>query len=254
MKSLKLNLFVFLILGSISLNLNAQEKNEQLWICGEEIVKPAFIDEYIQLSKEFIDICRQEKFPFAFYVWTSKPFVYELWYPVGNLNTVLKIDSAWKKVIEKFGAEKYAAFNNTKVKNRSFSSSMRNDLHYIPKNPDYNIDDAVFFRCMEYSLIPGKQKEFEETVKWMNGQRETAGAGHIVYYRTGGLGYDDPVYIEMIGATSEEDFVKRTGFLGEKMTSDLKEYRSRINSITREKNTYNLWFLKELSYEPAEIE
>ena len=232
-------------------NTNAQGKNEQLWICGEETVKPAFIDEYLKLSKEFIELCKKEKFPFAFYTWTSKPFVYELWYPVNTLNDWTEIEKAWDKVTEKFGADKYAAFNNTKVKNRSYSMSIRNDLQYIPKNPDYQRDELVFVRFVEYSLMPGKTLEFEKEVKWMNSQRDSSGVGHFVLYGTGGVGYDNPVYVEMIGAKNQEDFVTRIGVLSDKMASPLKEYRSRIYSLTREMKEYDWWMLPDLSYQPA---
>jgi len=251
MKPLKLSLAPLLIMGLTTLSINAQEKKEQLWYCGEETVKPGFIDEYLKLSREFIEICKQEKFPFSFYTWTSKPFVYELWYPVNTLDDVKEIDKAWQKVTEKFGAEKYAAFNNTKVRNRSYSMSIRNDLQYTPKNPDYDRNEVMFCRWIEYSLIPGKNSEFEEAVKWMNSQRESAGPGHFVMYGTGGLGYDDPVYMEFICATSQDDFLKRTGALSEKMAAPLKEYRSKIYPLTREMKSYDWWLLRDLSYVPA---
>jgi hypothetical protein len=251
MKPLKLSLAPLLIMGLTTLSINAQEKKEQLWYCGEETVKPGFIDEYLKLSREFIEICKQEKFPFSFYTWTSKPFVYELWYPVNTLDDVKEIDKAWQKVTEKFGAEKYAAFNNTKVRNRSYSMSIRNDLQYTPKNPDYDRNEVMFCRWIEYSLIPGKNSEFEEAVKWMNSQRESAGPGHFVIYGTGGLGYDDPVYMELINTTSQEDFLKRTGALSEKMAAPLKEYHGKIYPLTREMKSYDWWLLWDLSYQPA---
>jgi len=242
---------IILFTGVFISSSEAQENNEQLWYCGEETVKPEYIDEYLKLSKEFIEVCKLEKFPFAFYTWTSKPFVYELWYPVSTLNDVAEIEKAWKKVTEKFGADKYAAFNNTKVKNRSYTMSIRNELQYTPKNPDYKRNELEFCRWIEYSLIPGKNREFEEAVKWMNGKRESAGAGHFVLYGTGGVGYETPVYVEMIGAKNHDDYVKQTGALGEKVAVSLKEYRSRIYPLTREMKEYDWWLLRDLSYQPA---
>ena len=56
MKSPKLNLAIFLMLGFITLNTAAQEKKEQLWYCWEETVKPAYLDDYLAMSKELIGI------------------------------------------------------------------------------------------------------------------------------------------------------------------------------------------------------
>lgn len=251
MKLLKMNLSLLLILGLITIKLNAQEKSEQLWYCWEETIKPAYLDDYLAISKELIEICKQEKFQFAFYTWSSKPFVYELWYPLKSLNDIPETDKAWEKLVEKYGKEKYAAFNNTKVRNRSYSMSIRNDLQYIPENPDFNRNDALFSLWKEYSLIPGKESEFEEAVKWMNGQRKLSRVGHFVFYGTGGIGYDSPVYTESIGALSQEDFLKRTAVLDVKLAPILKEYNTRINSLIREKKEYNWWLLRDLSYVPA---
>ncbi len=250
MKSLKFNLVTFLLVGFISLNIAAQEKSEQLWYCWEETVKPAYLDDYLAMSKQLIEICKQEKFPYAFNTATSKPFVYELWYPVNSMDIVPEIDKAWEKVVEKFGAEKYAAFNNTKVKNCSYSTSGRSDLQYNPKNPDYNRDEANCNFWKVYSLIPGKESEFEEAVKWMNRQRESAGAGHYVSYVKGGVGFDDPLFAESISALSQEDFLKRISVLDIKMDVVLREYNRKINSIIREKKEFFQAFLKDLSYQP----
>lgn len=250
MKSLKFNLATFLLLGFTSLNIGAQEKSEQLWYCWEETVKPGFIDEYLAFSKELIGICKQEKFSYAFITATPKPFVYELWYPVNSLDIIPEIDKAWEKVVGKFGSDKYAAFNNTKVKNSSYSTSGRPDLNYDPKNPDFSENEASVYFCKVYSLIPGKESEFEEAVKWMNGQRESAGVGHFVSYVKGGVGYDDPLYVEMISALSQEDFLKRISVLDIKMAAVLREYNRKINSITREKREFFQAFLKDLSYQP----
>jgi len=252
MKTLKMSLALIFILVLIPSEFKGQEKNEQLWLCGEETVKPALIDEYLEMSRELIEICKRENFPFAFFTWSSKPFVYELWYPVSSFDAWPEIDKAWGKVVEQYGTEKYAAFNNTRVKDRSYAMNVRNDLQYIPENPDFDYDDAVCWYCREYSLIPGKEGEFEEAVKWMNGQRKAAGVGHFVMYGTGNLGYENPLYVEMISALSQEDFLKRMSALDVKMAPVLKEFHSKINQLIREKKEYYWWYLKDLSFNPDE--
>ena len=78
----------------------------------------------------------------------------------------------------------------------------------------------------------------------MNGQRESAGVGHFVSYVKGGVGYDDPLYVEMISALSQEDFLKRISVLDIKMAAVLREYNRKINSITREKREFFQAFLE----------
>jgi hypothetical protein len=45
------------------LNSSAQDKEEILWLVGEEVVKPEMIDQYMEVSKELMELCKAEEIP-----------------------------------------------------------------------------------------------------------------------------------------------------------------------------------------------
>jgi hypothetical protein len=90
----------------------AQEKTEQLWLAEEEIVKPEMIDQYHEVSKELVELCKAENFPYTFYLYSYQPFHYKLWYPIEEMNDISKIEDAWDAIIEKYGADKFNALRN----------------------------------------------------------------------------------------------------------------------------------------------
>jgi hypothetical protein len=121
---MKQNISIFIIallLATIgSTGANAQEeKKEQLWYCIEETVKPEMWEQYVKLSKEIIDICKENSFSFPFYTWNGRPLVYELWTPIESLNDIEKIEEEWKRIWDIMGEEKKTEFDATKLNNYS---------------------------------------------------------------------------------------------------------------------------------------
>ncbi len=251
MKKLTFGLAAILLL-STSISIIAQEKNEQLWYCWEETVKPEMIDKYLELSKEFLNLYKSEKFPFAIFTWQAQPFTYELWTPINSLADIEKISEASRKIVEKLGKEKYAEFNSTKMCNREYMCTMKNDMIYTPDNPDLTINEIGYELAIELYIKPGKQKEFEEAVKAFNAERAKKDYGSIVFYAAGGFGYEQPCYIAMIADKSEADFLESQKRINEVMEKERREYMNIIRPLMRKPSINHDWFLlRDLSYEPG---
>lgn len=252
MKKIASILTTLIILGLFIPGLNAQEKKEQLWYGWKETVKTEKVDEYKKLSKELIEICKKEKFPFAFYTWTIKSNTYELWTPISSHSDIEKINDAWMKIIEKWGEEKYAAFNDTRLYSRKFTCTIRNDLRYTPVDPDYGRNEFAFALWVEVYPKSGKQKEFEDAVNWLNRERVKKEYGSYVFYASGGFGYEDPCYVIMIANTTEQEYLKADKQISKAMKVEMEKYYDKINPLLRKSSLeYNWYFLSDLSYEPA---
>lgn len=245
----KLTLLLSAILTLIfSTQINAQEK-DQLWYCWEETVKPEYIDEYLALSRAFLELCKSEDFPFTVFTWQAKPFTYELWSPINSLNDIEKLNTAWKDLSEKLGEEKFKAFQNTKLHNRSYTCTIKNDLSYNPENPEYGRNELVFCRWIELYIQEGKQKEYEEAQHWINEQRAKNDFGCWVFVATGDLGFEAPCYIVMGGHKSREEYEKAFGEINEKMKDEWDEFMDKIQPLMRKPNKNYEWhLLPELSY------
>jgi len=234
------------------LHLNAQEeKNEQIWYCWEETVKPEMIEEYLTLSKEMIDLCKQENFPYPIVTWIRKSMVYELWSPVSSLNEIDSIENEWAKILKIWGEEKYAAFNQTKLHNYSKTITLQGDLGYMPEDPQIKPEERNYGRWIEIYLKPGTQKEFMEAVKWINEQRAAFDIDEYLMMGAGGIGYQAPSYFAYYFQVSQVEFQKYFDSTPNAYKEKFQEYLERIRKLfIQPPEIYHYSFLQELSYEP----
>jgi hypothetical protein len=238
-----------ILLLTFTAHLTAQENNDQLWYCWEETVKLEMIDQYRALSKELLELCKSENFPFPIYTWQASPFTYELWSPIESLADIKKIGEEWDKILVKLGADKQAAFNETKIHHREFTCTIKNDLQYTPANPDFGRNEFEYCLWIELFLKPGKQKEFEKAVKEFNKERAEKDYGSYVFYATGGFGYERPCYIVMISDKNEESFLKSQKKINEVMSDEIEAYMKKIYPLMRKPMINHDWYLlMDLSY------
>ena len=244
-------LLCFCLLSPLSAQ---EEKKGQLWYCYEETVKPGEVKVYMDLSKEMLELCKQNNFPFPIYTWTPGEFKYQLWSPINTLNDIDKIEDAWNKITEKLGQEKYATFNKTKVKNTTFTCRGRLDLHYQPENPRYTTDDVSFGVWQEILFIPEKVKEAEELMKEMFKLIGAKNYDDPMYIYQAGLGYETPMFIAVTNALSEKDYNAQQEKMGEVFTEDelkeITELNSKVIACTQTVKVKRLWLLNDLKYEP----
>ncbi len=248
MKKLNL-LIIILFVSKLYVPGTYAQENDQLWYCWEETVKLEMIDQYRALSKDLLDLCKSENFPFPIFTWQASPFTYELWSPIESLADIKKIGEEWDKILVKLGKEKSAAFNETKIHHREFTCTIKNDLLYTPANPDFGRNEFEYCLWIELYIKPGKQKEFEEAVKAFNKERAKKDYGSYVFYATGGLGYERPCYIVMISNKDEESFLKSQKTINEAMANEIEAYMKKIYPLMRKPMINHDWYLlMDLSY------
>ena len=251
MKRIGLGLIVILLVCTIHTT-QAQENGKQLWYCWEETVKPEMIEQYLEISKDFLELYKSENFPYAIITWQSQPFVYGLWTPINSLADIEKISEASMKIVEKLGTEKYAAFNNTKIHNREYMITMKNDLTYTPANPDYNFNELVYEQSRFLYIKPGKQKEYEQAQKWINKVREEENYGSWIFTATCGFGYELPCYMVLNANTNRNNYEKAFDEFYNENTDKWDEFIKMIQPLLRKPPiVYDWYLLKDLSYEPS---
>jgi hypothetical protein len=248
----KLLFITALILFAGFANLNAQDENgAQLWFCIAETVKPDMQEQYLELSQELINLCKEEDFPFAFFTWSYAPMEFELWSPLESLNDIDKMEKEWDKIMKKWGEDKQDAFNATKIKNYSKTCKVRWDLTYTPDNPDFDPDNLTYGRWIEVYLKPGTQKKFAESVQWMNEKRKANDYGVQCGFAELGLGYETPSYLVMYGHESQVKYLEYENNLDEAYQDEYQKYLTGIRKLFSKPVTiYDIWLLPELSYNP----
>ena len=51
-------LAVMVVLPMLQLEAQDENQKDQLWYCWEETVKPDMLEEYLELSKEMLEVCK----------------------------------------------------------------------------------------------------------------------------------------------------------------------------------------------------
>ena len=252
MRKLLIVTTLFLFVG-IAL-LSGQEKtNEQQWYCIAETVKPDMLEQYLELSQELIQLCKEESFPYAFHTWSSKYLEYELWSPLESLDDIIKIGKEWDRIMEKWGKEKSEAFQSTKIKNYGKTCNVLWHMRYNPSNPDYNPNNKNFGRWIEVYLKPGTGDEFKEAFKWINEIRKAHDYGVECNLAECGLGYETPSFLVMYGHESLLDYLEYENSLDEEYTTEYMKYLARIQKIfAKSPKIYTIEYLPNLSYVPSE--
>lgn len=233
------------------LKLNAQvEKNEQLWYCWEETVNPAMIDEYIELSKELLELCKKENYPFSYFVWTRKSMVFEHWAPIGSLEDLDRIGEEWNKILEIWGKEKTEAHNKTKMKHYSKLCTLDNNMAYMPENPTAG-DDWAYGRWIEMYLKPGKMGELVSLLEKLNEQRTRHGIREYVQFGWGGLGYQSPSVLVFYAQKSQEALQNYFDSTPKAYQEKFQEYLVNMRKLlVQPPEIYHYTLLWELSYSP----
>jgi len=245
-------LTVLVLLPMLQLEAQA-EKNEFLWYCWEETVNPELWDEYLELSKEMLQLCKEENFPYSIFTWNKSSMVYELWTPLNSLSEIDSLQAAWEKIIKKWGDEKYEAFTRTKLHDYSKTVTLFGDLSYTPENPQYTGEERIYGRWIEIYLKTGKQKEFIEAFKWLNEQRSAFGIEEYVIVGVGGIGYQSPsfhAYYTHVSKQTLNDYYDSTP---EGYQEKFDEYLAKILKLMIKPpiiNEYKL--LWDLSYTPEQ--
>lgn len=233
-------------------DLNAQGENDQLWYCWEETVKPDKVDEYLALSKEVIELCKKENYPFRFFTWSRSFGVYEWWGPIDNLGEINRIEEEWTRILKIWGEEKVKAYTETKLKHYSKTCTLMGDLAYFPANRDPN-EPLTYGRWIELYLKPGKMSECISLIKKLNEHRASFGIQDNVQFGWGGLGYQSPSMLAFYLDSSKEEYERNFDSTPEAYQEHFQEYLDEMFKLLLQlPQIYDYNHLTELSYAPGQ--
>ena len=245
-------LTVLMLVGLFVQNAQAQEKEEVLWLMGEEVVKPEMIEQYYEVSAELVELCKTENFPYPFYVWVSQPFHYEISYPIEEMNDITKIEEAWDEIIEKFGAENFKRFEECIESQNDKVMVGLLSLSYVPEPPRLSEDEITYCYWQEVSVKKGSEKAVEDLFKKAVGIMKEKGIEIGVYMGKGKTGYEQPVYIAWYYGKDQIDYLEQEKKFAEMVGEEWKEINGEIVKHINGIKNVNYWWAKELTYEKAE--
>lgn len=231
--------------------LQAQEKTEQLWLMAEEAIKPAMIDQYMEVSKELAEICKQENFPFSYNVWVSQPFHYLITYMLKDMNDIAKIGEAWDAIIEKYGEENFKRFQDCI---ESQTERVMAGLPYLYYEPETATGDWETDYCywQEITVNKGSEKAVEDIFKKGVEIMKEKGVETAMYIGSGRLGYDRPIFFAWSFSKDQRTFLEQEKKFAEMVGEDWKQINQEIVKHIRGIRNVDIWHVKDLSYQKAE--
>jgi len=240
---------MLMLIGMLFHEAEAQEKKEQLWLVDEEVVKPDMVDQYKEVSKDLLTLCKEENFPYTYNVWVKDYFTYILWYPIDELNDIAKIEDAWDDIVEKFGEENFKKFQDCIESQVSRVMANRLDLSYMPDSFKLSEEEVKYSKLQEIYVEKGSEKKVEELFKRANALLKEKGVEDANFIGVGKIGYEQPVYFSWSYGKNRIDLLeqrKKNGkLLGDEfkpINAELVKYLIRIEDVED-------WWLKDLSYE-----
>ena len=247
MKKLTSLLIVFIV-SFFVYTATAQDEGNQIYYCYEEIVSPDKLGDYLQISKEIVDLCKENEFPYSFYTWTTGDFKYQLWTPIKSLDEIDKMDQAWLALYENWDKEKLAKFRKSKIKNYAFTMNSKSDLNYVPEEPRLKEGEGKFLYWQEYYLYPGAEQEAEYLVKESINILKNKNYDTGWNFGYGNLGYETPCLIAWVWAKDRLDYWEYDKKFQENFSEDFKELNNKFIPLIRTKKSKDMWYLEELSY------
>ena len=240
---------VLMLIGLFVRDAKAQEK-EELWLVSEEVVYPEKYEQYVEVSKELIELCKAENFPYSYNLWSSGPFHFALWYPIEELNDITKIENAWDGIVEKFGEENFHRFQECIKSTEDKVMANLPDLYYEHEIPRLSEEETGYCYWQVISAKKGYEKKIEELFSKAAILLKEKDAPYDIYIGKGKIGYKQPVYFAWSYGKDRTDFrAKQKEFfsvVGEdwtKLNSEIVNYIDDISNVDE-------WWNHDLSYQP----
>lgn len=257
---MKVKIYVVLVLAvclfASGIFAEAEETKSELVMVREFTVRPALRAQYAEAMKTIVAKCKEHNFPRSWYMWYDGDFHYYFMMPVKDYGDVDSYYEDFYAFVDKWGKEAYQemadkAWAAVDSFYEYFIWTMP-EYSYIPEEPRLKEEEIVFAIWDMYYLIPGKEKEFMDTVKDMFPLLKSKNVGDGVYWNSGAIGTKRPLYIAVLFGKDAADFWTQNNKIWEAIGEEgVKIYRKAMQFV--KKNEFRqFYYVKSLSYVPEE--
>lgn len=237
----------FLLVVFFTPSVFAQEDENQLYVAYKHTVKPEKMDVYLEIWKQVSTVCKQNNFPFAYYVWQSRfPEIY-FFFPIEDYNVPQEINNKFWELMAKvepgFGSKVMADVESWD----SFFLRRNDDLSYNPEKSVEGLDHAEW--QMRY-LKTRTGSEIRNTFKQINEKLKEINAEYPVHRFYGDIGLNGPVFITVFWGKNATDLNAYRAKIWEDYGEEGQKLIQDLNPITRRFESVPFWYMKDLSYTP----
>lgn len=247
------SMIVFLVLSFFLLSASyaQQETNRQLWFCWEAAVNPASVSEFIELQIEYRTHFTAAGFSYPVSAWTDGLFHYYIFFPVGTYDDAKAIYSDLGKVNSLWGEDRLNKMWETVESHKTYFIRWIPEISYAPEQP--RMADGANFGIWDILYVdPGKEMEFREAAKEFTAMLKSAGFNDPMNFFIGDHGFEATAYIGVLYGKSPSDLWSQNEKLWNQLGEEGDEVVRHIFSLLKKRDFKQLWYVKELSYDPEE--
>lgn len=252
MKRFSFIFIIALLLATLgNTNTFAQEENNgQLWFCWEATVKPARLNDFIELQVEFRTHFKEANFSYPISAWTDGMFHYFIFYPVKDYNEKDDIYAALWKAADLWGMDRMSKMWEAVETHNTFYIRHLPEFSYVPEKPRLKEGEAIFAIWDMMFVDPANDAEFRQAAKKFTGMLKSADFGDAVNLMIGDVGYEATAYLWTLYGKSPADFWTEN----EKLWDALGEEGQKLNakSLLKKREFKQFWYSEKLSYSPEE--
>lgn len=253
---------VFLMAGlvvslcSITILAQAEEgeqKTQLIWL-REIAVKPPLVGEYVAAMKDYVALCKEHNYPYAFSAWEDGNFNYFYVYTVDNYQAPINIYEASSEMLKKWGEEQAQKFEKAM---RTSISSYKDyfieylpEYSYIPENPRLK-DEEMKYAIWDIFHVPlEKEAEHLELMKKFLSLMKSKSITEAVYFYTGRFGTKRPFYFGLMFGKDAADFWTANEKMWERLGKEGGELYQKFMKLIEKREFKQFWYIKSLTYEP----
>lgn len=247
MKTIHL-IFAFVIGLFITVSVNAQSNENQLYYVNKITVKPERIEQFIEISKTWLPAAKEYKYPYSVYVWQSNIYDFYWFYPVEDYNAVKDINAKTWEIVSKLDE----GFAKDFFENIEFTEDFF--IRYIDSltyNPETSVEGLVYGEWWIHYMKPWTDMKFRQAFRQAVKIRENTNFNYPAGTMQSDIGMNGgSAYISVFWGKDVADLhanqAKGWEVLGEEtqqLIGGLVPYRRKFEKIP-------FWYQEELSYTP----
>lgn len=229
-----------------------EESNGQLWFCWEATVNPARVSEFIELQVEYRTHFKAAGFSYPVSAWTDGLFHYYIFFPVGTYDDASSIYSELGKVNALWGEDRLSKMWEAVETHKTFFIRWIPEISYAPEHPRLADGEATFAVWDIMYVDPGKETEFRQAAGKFARMLKDAGFDDPLNFMVGDHGYEATAYLGVLYGKSSSDLWAQNEKLWNKLGTEGAELVQEVMELLKKRDFRQLWYVKELSYDPDE--
>jgi hypothetical protein len=232
---------------------SAQKPKAQMYLVEECLVRPSAAARFWEALKEEVAFYAKNKFPYPWKTYAEENGRAYFVIPVKDLADIDNYFKADAEIVSKDASEYQAVMAKFAGTFESFKTMVFNlqpEFSMIPENPYYPPGEMNFICLDIWSMEPGKEAEAEKNIQETMAIVKKRGVRDTWYCLVGGLGTEQPVYVDVGPDKDETEFIKHNAEMWKLMGADISELYKKSLSMLRKRETRRLWHQPELSYTP----